>query len=312
MVLRRVGTVILAAVSCVAAIGAAQKPQTSGPDPAVVDLQVLLDRAGFSPGEIDGLLGPNAQRALAAFKAARQLPTAKPGDPALVQALGGGSVETLTQYTITPQDAAGPFTPDIPEDMMAKGALDALNFSNVVEALGERFHAAPSLLEWLNPGSRFAAGDTIRVPNVATGATAAAGGAARVEVSKSASSLAVFDANDRVIFHAPVTSGSEFDPLPVGQWTVNGISRNPTFNYNPKLFWDADPTHAKVKIPAGPNGPVGVVWIDIDKPHYGLHGSPEPGKVGHTTSHGCVRLTNWDAMTVASLVKKGMPVIFKE
>jgi lipoprotein-anchoring transpeptidase ErfK/SrfK len=133
----------------------------------------------------------------------------------------------------------------------------------------------------------------------------------RIVVSKSASSLTVLDDAGTVIFHAPVTSGSEHDPLPLGKWTVTAVSRNPTFHYNPDLFWDADPSHAKAKIPPGPNNPVGVVWIDISREHYGLHGTPEPGKVGHTQSHGCVRLTNWDASYVASLVKKGTPVLFE-
>ena len=132
-----------------------------------------------------------------------------------------------------------------------------------------------------------------------------------VRVSKATSALTVTDAAGKVIMHAPVTSGSEHDPLPIGDWKVTGVSRDPVFNYNPSLFWDAEPGHAKSKIPPGPNNPVGVVWIDITKEHYGLHGSPEPGKIGHTESHGCVRLTNWDATAVAGLVKAGTPVRFR-
>jgi lipoprotein-anchoring transpeptidase ErfK/SrfK len=109
-----------------------------------------------------------------------------------------------------------------------------------------------------------------------------------------------------------VTSGSEHDSLPIGNWTVTSVLRNPTFNYNPELFWDADPANTKAKIPAGPNNPVGVVWIDINKPHYGIHGTPEPGMIGHSASHGCVRLTNWDAAKLAGLVTKGTPVVFEE
>jgi len=115
-----------------------------------------------------------------------------------------------------------------------------------------------------------------------------------------------------VIMHAPVTSGSEHDPLPIGPWTITAVARNPRFNYNPDLFWDADPAHAKAKIPPGPNSPVGAVWIDISKPHYGIHGTPEPSAVGHTASHGCVRLTNWDALRLAAMVGKGTPVEFVE
>jgi len=133
-----------------------------------------------------------------------------------------------------------------------------------------------------------------------------------VKVSKSNSTLTVMDASGAVIMHAPVTSGSEHDPLPIGSWTVTAVVRNPTFNYNPDLFWDAEPSHAKAKVPAGPNGPVGVVWIDISKPHYGIHGTPEPGSVGHTSSHGCVRLTNWDALKLAAMVGKGTKVEFTD
>ncbi len=131
-------------------------------------------------------------------------------------------------------------------------------------------------------------------------------------MSKKASVLTGYDEKGQVIFHAPVTSGSEHDSLPLGNWVVTAVLRNPTFHYNPDLFWDADPTSVKAKIPAGPNNPVGVVWIDIDKPHYGIHGGPEPGRIGYSASHGCVRLTNWDAARLAGLVKKGTPVVFEE
>ena len=131
-------------------------------------------------------------------------------------------------------------------------------------------------------------------------------------MSKDASVATVYGSDGKVIFHAPVTSGSEHDPLPLGSWVVTAVIKNPTFNYNPDLFWDANPTHAKAKIPPGPNGPVGLVWIDISKEHYGLHGTPEPSQIGHTSSHGCVRLTNWDAARLAALVTKGTPVLFEQ
>ena len=291
--------------------------QHSAPVPAtstqpVIELQVLLDRAGFSPGEIDGRLGANTLAAIAGFQRARGLAASVPEDPALRDALGAGKVDPFASYTVTEQDAAGPFAPDIPDDMMAKAKLKALHYTSLLEALGERFHVEPAVLQQLNPGMRLAPGATIRVPNVNPAAAGPAAPATRVVVSKSQSVLQALDAAGTVLMHAPVTSGSEFDPLPLGEWTVTAVLKNPTFNYNPDLFWDADPSHAKAKIPPGPNGPVGLVWIDINKEHYGLHGTPEPGKVGHTTSHGCVRLTNWDALKLATLVQKGTPVIFVE
>jgi lipoprotein-anchoring transpeptidase ErfK/SrfK len=130
-------------------------------------------------------------------------------------------------------------------------------------------------------------------------------------VTKATSALTVEDENGMVIFHAPVTSGSEHDPLPIGSWKVTGVQRNPKFHYNPDLFWDANPAHSKATIPPGPNNPVGVLWIDVTKEHYGIHGTPEPSQIGHVESHGCVRLTNWDAQKVASWVRPGTPVIFR-
>jgi lipoprotein-anchoring transpeptidase ErfK/SrfK len=303
------------AVSCVAASASvlAQRPTRPAAYPAL-ELQVRLDRAGFSPGEIDGKNGSNTAKALAAYKHAHELALGTPDDAALGGAPGAGAVETLVPYTITAGDAAGPFI-TIPEDMMAKAKLKALGYSSLIEALGERFHSAPSLLLGLNPGARFIAGASIRVPNVAGAeepAPVVSANAANIVVSKSRSSLTVFDADGKPIFYAPVTSGSEHDPLPLGNWIVTAVLRNPTFSYNPDLFWDADPARTKTQIPAGPNGPVGVVWIDLNKEHYGMHGTPEPSQVGHSSSHGCVRLTNWDATTLAGLVKRGTPVVFVE
>ena len=132
-----------------------------------------------------------------------------------------------------------------------------------------------------------------------------------VTVTDGTKTLQVVNAAGQTIFHAPVTVGSQNDPLPVGEWKVNGVSENPPFNYNPDLFWDADASHAKAKIAPGPNNPVGVVWIDLSKEHYGIHGTPEPSRIGYTESHGCIRLTNWDAMRLAALVAPGTKVVLR-
>jgi len=288
----------------------AKKPSAPPIDEQALKTQVMLDRAGYSSGEIDGTMNASTKKALAIFTKYGGNASALPTDE-------------LTTYRLTEQDVAGPFTPEIPRSMMEMAKLDALNYRNVAEKLGEQFHCSPTLLRRLNPDAKFAAGDEIKVPNVlqdvapvgpprGSQADPTNPAATTVKVSKSGSDLIVTDGANHILMYAPVTSGSDHDPLPIGEWKVTGVQHNPKFHYNPKLFWDAKSTDKKTTIQPGPNNPVGVVWIDLSRPHYGLHGTPEPSLIGKTTSHGCVRLTNWDAEKLAGLVRPGTKVVFTE
>jgi lipoprotein-anchoring transpeptidase ErfK/SrfK len=304
----------------------AQKRSTSPADAQqMIAVQVALDRAGFSPGEIDGRGGPKTRLALSQFQKSASL---QPTGVVTEETLGAlqPPAEPTVSYTITPQDVAGPFIGAMPQDMMESAKLPALSYTSALEALAEKFHASPALLKTLNPAATWTAGDAIKVPAVepfvlpsraekpaatakpATGAKPAASAGLEVAISGATKSLVVRDSTGKILMHAPVTLGSSKDPLPVGEWKVLSVSWNPTFNYNPDLFWDADPTHAKAKVPPGPNNPVGVVWVDINKEHFGLHGTPEPSTIGRTESHGCIRLTNWDATKLGRLVSVGTKV----
>jgi lipoprotein-anchoring transpeptidase ErfK/SrfK len=284
----------------------------------MLSFAVLLDRQGFSPGQLETTPTRNFSRALAALRTARHLPAAGAPDCDTWQALGGDASEpAITTYVVTDADVDGTFAEEIPPQIADQAKLPALEYRSPLEKIAERFHASPALLQQLNPGLSIAAGEEIKVPAVQpfdtdTRPTPEPQAAdTSIEVSRDESALRVSRSDGSLIFFAPVTTGSRHDPLPLGQWKVTSVNWRPVFHYNPGLFWDAKPGDSKTTVKAGPNNPVGVVWIGLDREHYGLHGTPEPGQVGRVASHGCVRLTNWDAARLAALVKPGTPVLFR-
>jgi lipoprotein-anchoring transpeptidase ErfK/SrfK len=280
--------------------------------PGVVRAQILLGRAHFSCGQIDGNFGTNLEKTVSAFQQQRKLPVSGRVDAATWVALNTDRAPLLISYSISDKDEKGPFV-QVPQDVMEQAKLPYLGYSSPLDELSERFHSSPELMKALNPGADFSnAGTQLTVPNVLVMPPGGAGAAALVVVSKSDSSVRAYDDRDKLLAFYVATIGSGHDPLPLGDWRVEFVKRDPVFDYDASLFWDAKDKSGRAEIKPGPRNPVGAVWIDLSKEHYGIHGTPDASLIGHAFSHGCIRLTNWDARELAEMVKPGIEAVLKE
>jgi hypothetical protein len=304
--------------------------------------QVLLDAAGFSPGAIDGREGSSFKQALRGFQLAHGLNTSGVLDTPTRQALLNIGRHAAVMVKLGPDDVTSTYVYPLPKDPEKQYKLPFLGYRNMLEKVAERYHTTPATVVALNgPEKLIGPGQTLMLPNVVPMSRDYSGShdsGARlmnllnvdgrqphgdyVVVDKSESVLKVFggsppgddeEASGQLVAQFPVTTGSGHDPLPIGKWKVTTFAFLPPFHYQPNLFWDAKDTAKEHRLAPGPNGPVGVAWLDLTKEHYGIHGTPEPSTIGKTESHGCIRMTNWDVIRLARIMMKpGFPAIFQE
>ena len=279
-------------------------------DPVVLKAEIMLDRAHAPPGVIDGRFGSNFTKAVATFETVRGLPVDGKLTRRVWDELGGDTAApVLGLYTIRPEDVVGPFYPDLPADYALQAQLPDLGYRSAAEMFGERFHMDKKFLKALNSGVDMAvAGTTIIVAQVETLPLGAQ--IARIDVDKAKGQVLAYDPNGALVVAYPATIGSDELPSPSGSYVVRGIAPHPTYTYDPVKNFQQGNNVKKLILPPGPNNPVGAAFIALSKPTYGIHGTPDPSKIDKTRSHGCVRLTNWNAQELARMVKVGVPVNF--
>ena len=279
------------------------------PDPTLIRAQILLDRAAFSPGVVDGLGGDNSRQAIAAYEKANGLPVDGVLDAGVFRSLNAkDKAVVLQEYTLTAADILGPYLGTVPDTLEAQAELESVGYATIEEALAERFHTTEAMIAALNPGVDLTRPHVVLVVPAVSPAKLS-GDVARITVDKTERSVRAYDASDKLIAFYPATIGSSERPAPSGTVTVVGIAPEPNYTYDPARLTD-DRGDRKLVVPAGPNNPVGSVWIDLSRDTYGIHGTPDPSKIGKTFSSGCVRLTNWDAEQLAASVKPGVEVRF--
>lgn len=283
--------------------------------PSVLRVQILLDRSNFSPGIMDAKWGKNTEKAVYWLQKSQGMPANGQVDQQTYQKLlelAGNPDRFISEHKLTEKDVSGPFV-KIPADIYEKEKLECMCFETLEEKLSEMFHSSPALLKQLNPKAALndlKAGDTIMVPNVTAKEGSQNKDVARIVVSDGGKYVHGLDSQGKLVVHYPSTLGSKYNPSPEGDYKVTAIARDPTWHYQPQLLGKGEGKTAM--IPPGPNNAVGVIWMALSKPHFGIHGTNAPETIGYTTSSGCIRLTNWDATDLGGRIEKGTPVEFRD
>ena len=284
-------------------------PLPEGQSAITAKVQVLLDRANISPGVIDGFRGGMTTSAISAFETREGLAVDGQMDAEVWARLGGAEASRVSRtHTVTEEDLAR-VTGSLPEDYAELAEKDLLGYADAAEALAEKFHLDVDFLRALNPGGDFSAGSEIHVLDVQERAE---GAVAEIEINKTTGRLIARAEDGSIVANYPVAVGSSQTPSPDGTFEVTAVAIDPTYSYNPDLNFKQGDNDEPLTLPPGPNGPVGIVWIDLDKPTFGIHGTPEPARLFSEQSHGCVRMTNWDARELAGMVSQGVSVAFVE
>ena len=280
-------------------------------------IQILLDRALFSPGIIDGRWGKNTEKAIYWFQKREGLPATGRVDSltfAGLARLAGSPGELIVEQTLTPDNVQGPFV-QIPRDIYEAAELECMCFQSLREKLSEEFHATPDLLAVLNGGldlDALQAGDRLLVPAIREPDASANAEVTEIVISVRGHYLHANDARGRLLYHFPTTLGSGYDPDESEALRITSITEDPWWHMQPELLHTGDSDRPDAMIPPGPNNAVGLVWMALSKPHYGIHGTAEPQTIGYATSSGCVRLTNWDALFLGRKLEQGVRVRFRD
>jgi hypothetical protein len=294
---------------------------------------VLLGASGFSTGVIDGKGGMSFKAAVRGFQQSRGLPTTGKLDVATRRALLQQNRPSTINVKLGRIDVGGNYVYPFPKKPEAQARLKWAGYRNMLEEVAERYHTTPDTIVALNgPTALIGVDQTLRLPNVLPSSTDYQGSPLKPEhrawfvklnvdanepqgdhivIDKSEGQLKVLDESDLLVAQFPVTTGSQHDPLPLGNWKVPTFAFLPPFHYQPDLFWDVDDSKDEKMLPPGPNGLVGVAWLDLSKEHYGIHGTSEPQNIGRTESHGCIRMTNWDVLRLSRMLKPGFKAEFR-